>query len=67
MTYRVVLFTIEGEDVLVLHMRRGTMDKAAESDLFGYHARGFRGNVVHKVCGPVPAVSKTDPARADGR
>jgi plasmid stabilization system protein ParE len=29
-----VLFTIEGEQVLVLHIRRGTMDKTAESDLF---------------------------------
>ena len=29
------LFTIEGTRVLVLHVRRGTMDKAAESDLFG--------------------------------
>jgi plasmid stabilization system protein ParE len=29
------LFTIEGDRVLVLHIRRGTMDKAAESDLFG--------------------------------
>ena len=28
------LFTIEGTRVLVLHIRRGTMDKAAESDLF---------------------------------
>ena len=29
------LFTIEGNRVLVLHIRRGTMDKAAEGDLFG--------------------------------
>ena len=29
------LFTIEGKRVLVLHVRRGTMDKATESDLFG--------------------------------
>lgn len=29
------LFTIEGDHVLVLHIRRGTMDKAAEADLFG--------------------------------
>lgn len=29
------LFTIEGERVLVLHIRRGTMDKAAEADLSG--------------------------------
>ena len=28
------LFTIEGDRVLVLHIRRGTMDKAAEGDLF---------------------------------
>ena len=27
------LFTIEGNHVLVLHIRRGTMDKASESDL----------------------------------
>jgi plasmid stabilization system protein ParE len=32
--YRAI-FTIEGNRVLVLHIRRGTMDKAAESDLFG--------------------------------
>ena len=30
-----VLFTIEEDRVLVLHIRRGTMDKAAESDLLG--------------------------------
>ncbi len=30
-----VLFTIEGENLLVLHIRRGTMDKAAESEVFG--------------------------------
>lgn len=29
------LFTIEGTHVLVLHIRRGAMDKAAEADLFG--------------------------------
>ncbi len=29
------LFTIEGTRVVVLHVRRGAMDKAAESDLFG--------------------------------
>ena len=29
------LFTIEENRVLVLHIRRGTMDKAAEIDLFG--------------------------------
>ncbi len=29
------LFTIEGDRVLVLHIRRGAMDKAAEADLFG--------------------------------
>jgi plasmid stabilization system protein ParE len=29
------LFTIEGDRVLVLHIRRGTMDKAAEGDMFG--------------------------------
>lgn len=29
------LFTIEGDCVIVLHIRRGTMDKAAESDLCG--------------------------------
>lgn len=29
------LFTIEGDCVFVLHIRRGTMDKAAESDLYG--------------------------------
>ena len=29
------LFTIEGDRVFVLHIRRGTMDKAAEADLFG--------------------------------
>ena len=29
------LFTIEKDRVLVLHIRRGTMDKAAEADLFG--------------------------------
>jgi plasmid stabilization system protein ParE len=29
------LFTIEGDRVLVLHVRRGAMDKAAETDLFG--------------------------------
>ena len=29
-----VLFTIEGNLVIVLHIRRGTMDKAAEGDLF---------------------------------
>ena len=28
------LFTVDGNRVLVLHVRRGTMDKAAESDLF---------------------------------
>lgn len=28
-----VLFTIENQCVLILHIRRGTMDKAAESDL----------------------------------
>ncbi len=30
-----VLFTIEPGRVLVLHIRRGAMDKAAEADLFG--------------------------------
>lgn len=30
-----VLFTIEADRVLVLHVRRGTLDKAAEGDLFG--------------------------------
>ena len=30
-----VLFTIEGERVLILHVRRGVMDKAQEGDLFG--------------------------------
>ncbi len=29
------LFTIDGNQVLVLHIRRGTMDKAGEADLFG--------------------------------
>ncbi len=29
------LFTIEAYRVLVLHIRRGAMDKAAEDDLFG--------------------------------
>ena len=29
------LFTIEDDRVLILHIRRGTMDKAAESELFG--------------------------------
>lgn len=29
------LFTIEESSVLILHVRRGTMDKAAETDLFG--------------------------------
>jgi plasmid stabilization system protein ParE len=29
------LFTIEGSVVYVLHIRRGTMDKATESELFG--------------------------------
>ncbi|NLS97922.1 MAG: type II toxin-antitoxin system RelE/ParE family toxin [Planctomycetaceae bacterium] len=29
------LFTIDGNQVLVLHIRRGAMDKAAEADLFG--------------------------------
>ena len=28
-----VLFSIENDQVLVLHIRRGTMDKAAEGDL----------------------------------
>ena len=30
-----VLFTIEDNRVLILHIRRGTMDTAAESDLCG--------------------------------
>jgi len=30
-----VLFTSDEDRVLVLHIRRGTMDKAAESDLLG--------------------------------
>ena len=29
------LFTIEEDRVIVLHVRRGTMDKAADADLFG--------------------------------
>ena len=29
------LFTIDDNRVLVLHIRRGTMDKAAENELFG--------------------------------
>lgn len=29
------LFCIEGDRVLVLHIRRGTMDKATESELLG--------------------------------
>ena len=29
------LFTIEDNRVVILHIRRGTMDKAAESELFG--------------------------------
>ena len=29
------LFTIDGDRVRVLHIRRGTMDKAAEVDFFG--------------------------------
>ncbi len=29
-----VLFTIDSEQVLILHIRRGTMDKAVEIDLF---------------------------------
>ena len=30
------LFTIEDNRVLILHIRRGTMDKAAEDELLGY-------------------------------
>ena len=29
------LFTIEAAQVLILHIRRGTMDKAQEGDLYG--------------------------------
>ncbi len=29
------LFTVEGDRVLALHVRRGTMDKATERDVFG--------------------------------
>lgn len=28
-----VLFAIQGEQVLILHIRRGTMDKATKSEL----------------------------------
>lgn len=30
-----VLFTIDGDRVLVLHIRRGAMDKATKDELFG--------------------------------
>jgi plasmid stabilization system protein ParE len=29
------LYTIQDDDVIVLHIRRGAMDKAVESELFG--------------------------------